>query len=192
MGLNVCILSGYLANDVSYDEYDTTNRAKFTVAVSRPGSKDKEGNRKQLTDFIRVIAWGKNADVANNYLKKGSGIEIYGRLSVNSFENDEGERRKYYEVVANQLIFPPSKGNGKNSEKKDNEKKKEEDEEIDDIYIYDEESSSDDLDDLDEEFGLGDNDGTDKLDESSGEKSESSNEEDMELDDLDDIDDLID
>ena len=78
-----------------------TAYTRFCVAVD--GMKDNEGNT--TADFIDVIAWKKSAELITKYFKKGSRIGINGRLHTTTFENDNGEKRKFTEVVVNSIDF---------------------------------------------------------------------------------------
>jgi single-strand DNA-binding protein len=68
---------------------------KFTLAVNRR-SKDKED-----TDYIDIVAWDKLAETCNTYLKKGMSCLVEGRLSIRSYEDKDGNKRKATEVVCN-------------------------------------------------------------------------------------------
>ena len=72
--------------------------ANFDLAVDRPG-KEKE------TDFIRIVAWQKQAELCANYLKKGRLVGIEGRLQIRGYETTDGQKRKVAEVVANYVQF---------------------------------------------------------------------------------------
>jgi single-strand DNA-binding protein len=70
----------------------------FDLAVDRPGEKKE-------TDFIRIIAWQKTAELCANYLKKGRQVAVEGRLQIRSYEAQDGQKRRVAEVVANQVQF---------------------------------------------------------------------------------------
>lgn len=71
--------------------------AHFTLAVDRR-FKNAQGERE--TDFIRIVAWEKNAEFAANYLTKGRLAGVDGRLQTRTYETPQGERRTIAEVVA--------------------------------------------------------------------------------------------
>lgn len=71
--------------------------ANFTVAVDRKFSKNDE------TDFIPIVAWRKLAEICNEFLHKGKLVSIEGRLQTRSYEDKEGQRRKAFEVVADDM-----------------------------------------------------------------------------------------
>ncbi len=72
---------------------------RFTIAVDRMR---KKGAEEKLTDFFKVVAWRRLAEICNQYLKKGKLVEIEGRLQSDSYEKD-GETRYITEVVADNM-----------------------------------------------------------------------------------------
>ena len=71
--------------------------ANFTLAVDRKFSKNDE------TDFIPVVAWRRLAEICNEFLHKGKLVAVEGRLQTRSYEDKEGQRRKAFEVVADEM-----------------------------------------------------------------------------------------
>jgi single-strand DNA-binding protein len=74
----------------------------FDLAVDRPVL-NQAGERE--TDFIRIIAWQKQAELCANYLKKGRLVAVEGRLQIRSYETQDGQKRRVAEVVANRVEF---------------------------------------------------------------------------------------
>ena len=70
---------------------------KFTLAVNRRSKQQEE------TDFVDIVAWEKLAETCNTYLKKGMSCLVEGRLSIRSYEDKEGQKRKATEVVINTM-----------------------------------------------------------------------------------------
>src|SRR4029450_11861934 len=99
--LNRVILIGHLANDPEL-KYTPSGHAvtTFRVAVSRPFT-NAQGERE--TDFIDIGAWRQAAEFAANYLGKGRLVAVEGRIQVRSYETQEGQRRRVYEVVCDNL-----------------------------------------------------------------------------------------
>ena len=77
--------------------------ARYTLAVNRRFSKDKEA------DFIPCVAFGKNGEFAEKFLKKGQQIAVAGRLQVRNWEDNEGHKRTTTEVVVEEQYFAESK-----------------------------------------------------------------------------------
>ena len=101
--MNVVILMGRLTADPELRQTDTTTVASYTLAVDRIG-KDKSA------DFIRCKAFGKSADFAEKYLKKGLKIAVEGRISTGSYTNKEGQKVYTTDVIVNAHHFAESKG----------------------------------------------------------------------------------
>ncbi len=106
--LNRVILIGRLTRDPEL-RYTTNGKpvVRFTLAVDR--QRAPQGERS--TDFIDIVAWEKLAETVHNYLNKGRLAAVQGRLQVRSYEAKDGQRRRVWEVVADQVSFldrPPS------------------------------------------------------------------------------------
>ena len=117
--MNKITLVGRLTKDVELT-YTSNNTAvgKFTLAVNRRFKKQGE---EQQADFINQVAFGKLAETCSNFLKKGSQVAISGRLEINTYDDKEGNRQYFTNVIVEELTFCDSKGdkNGKNDKKTD-------------------------------------------------------------------------
>lgn len=105
MGLNRVVLTGRLTADPEL-RYTQTGRARtrFSIAVNRR-YRDQEGNFQEETTFVPIVVWGPQAESCANYLQKGRQVAVDGRLRIDTFETQEGERRKVIEVVAQRVEF---------------------------------------------------------------------------------------
>ena len=104
---NRVILVGNLVRDPEIRYIASgTPVTKFTLAVNRRVKGQDEA------DFIDVVAWDKLAETCNTYLKKGSPCLVEGRLSIRSYEDKEGIKRKAAEVVINTMQMLSSRGAG--------------------------------------------------------------------------------
>lgn len=84
----------------------------FTVASNRNYT-SASGEKKEEVSFIRVVVWGRHAEVCNEYLKKGSSVFVEGRLQSRSWEAQDGTKRSTIEVIAQTVQFlgrPSGKG----------------------------------------------------------------------------------
>src|SRR5260370_18306181 len=63
--------------------------------------KDKNGERQKRTEWHKIVVWGKQAEIAQQYLKKGSSIFIEGRIQSREWQDKEGQKRTSFEIVAN-------------------------------------------------------------------------------------------
>jgi single-strand DNA-binding protein len=77
----------------------------FRLASSRRYKNRETGEFQEETLFINVVAWRRQAELANDYLKKGSAVLIEGRLRSRQWESPQGEKRSAIEVVAYRIQF---------------------------------------------------------------------------------------
>lgn len=99
---NKCILVGNMANDPEL-KYTPSGVAvaTFRVAVQRPFASGPEG--KKEADFLDIVAWRQQAEFAANYLGKGRKVLVEGRIQVRSYDTQDGQRRKVWEIVTDNL-----------------------------------------------------------------------------------------
>ena len=103
--MNKIILIGNLTRDPELRYIPSGSAvATFTVAVNRV-YKDQAGEKKEQTSFIRVVVWGRRAEVCGEYLSKGSPVFVEGRLQSRDWETQEGQKRNTVEVVADNIQF---------------------------------------------------------------------------------------
>ena len=81
----------------------------FSVATNRRW-KDKDGNNQDQTEFHNVVAWGKLAEISNQYLKKGNKVYLEGRMQTRTWDGQDGTKRNRTEIVAENMIFLTPKG----------------------------------------------------------------------------------
>lgn len=79
--------------------------ASFSLAVSRNYT-TPQGEQRELTDWINVVAWGPLAEAVGNQLKKGTRVFVEGRISSRSYDAQDGTKRYVTEVVANTIAVP--------------------------------------------------------------------------------------
>lgn len=111
-GLNKVMLIGNLGADP--EMRFTANGAavaNFRMACSRTYT-DRDGNRQEATEWVRVVCWGRQAEIAGQYLQRGSQVYVEGRLQTRSWEDQQGQTRYMTEVVANNFQFLGSRGSG--------------------------------------------------------------------------------
>lgn len=88
--------------------------ASFSVAVNRSYT-TPQGETRELTDFINVVAWGGLAEAVGNQLKKGTRVFVEGRYSTRNYEAQDGSRRYATEVASNLIAIPlQTKNTGNN------------------------------------------------------------------------------
>ncbi|MEO0216248.1 MAG: single-stranded DNA-binding protein [candidate division WOR-3 bacterium] len=77
----------------------------FRVATTRRFKNRETGETQEETLFINVVAWRRQAELANDFLKKGSAVLIEGRLRSRQWESNQGEKRSAIEIVATRIQF---------------------------------------------------------------------------------------
>jgi single-strand DNA-binding protein len=104
-GLNKVIMIGNLTADPEL-QYTSggTARTRFSIAINRQ-YKDSSGQLQENVTFVPVVAWGAQAENCANYLSKGRSVAVEGRLRIDSFETQDGEKKKVVEVVAQNIQF---------------------------------------------------------------------------------------
>ena len=104
-GLNRVVLIGNLTDDPELRYTQTgTARTRFSIAINRSW-RDRDGNMKEEVTFVPIVVWGPQAEHCANFLSKGRPVAVDGRLRIDSFETQEGERKKVIEVVAETVQF---------------------------------------------------------------------------------------
>lgn len=103
--LNKVLLIGNLTRDPELRYVPSgTAVATFTIAVNRV-YKGQDGEKKEETSFIRIVVWGRRAEVCGEYLSKGSPVFVEGRLQSRNWEAQDGQKRSTTEVVADNVQF---------------------------------------------------------------------------------------
>jgi len=103
--LNKVFIMGNLTRDPELRYVPSgTAVATFTVAVNRVYT-SQAGEKKEEVSFIRVVVWGRRAEVCGEYLSKGSPVFVEGRLQSRSWEGQDGQKRNTIEVVADNVQF---------------------------------------------------------------------------------------
>jgi single-strand DNA-binding protein len=100
--LNTVIMIGRLTRDPELRITPSgVSVASFTVAVDRPARDDGSHG----TDFIDCVAWRKLGELVAEYLTKGRLVAVEGRLQTRTYETQDGQKRRAWEVVADQVRF---------------------------------------------------------------------------------------
>ena len=136
-GVNKVILIGNLGKDPEV-RYTASGQAvaNFPIATTEVGS-SKDGNKQEYTEWHRIVAWGRLAEICGEYLTKGKSVYIEGSIRTRSWEDKEGNKRWTTEVVARsmQILSPSGEKSEQTSPGKDVE-------EFADNFEFDEESVS--------------------------------------------------
>ncbi|RLD02561.1 MAG: single-stranded DNA-binding protein [Chloroflexi bacterium] len=104
-GLNKVMIIGNLGKEPEL-RYTPSGRpvTTFSVAVSRSW-KSSNGEHRSETEWFKIVAWGKLAEICKEYLHKGQQVYIEGRLQTRQWEDKEGQQRTTVELVANEMTM---------------------------------------------------------------------------------------
>ena len=111
-GVNRVFLIGNLGKDPEV-RYTQSGQAVASLAVATTDSwTDKQGQRQDRTEWHRVVAWGKTAELCGEHLSKGRQVYLEGKLQTRQYQDKDGVTRYTTEVVVNQVQFLGSKNDG--------------------------------------------------------------------------------
>jgi single-strand DNA-binding protein len=102
---NTVQLIGNVGNDPEIKNLDGGKKvANITMATNEVYYKEN-GDKVEQTEWHKVVAWGKTADIIEKYVTKGLQIGIEGKLTHRSYDDKNGEKRYITEVVANEVLL---------------------------------------------------------------------------------------
>lgn len=108
--VNKVILVGNLGRDPEV-RYTPDNNAITNISIATTDTwKDKSGEKQERTEWHRVAFFGKLAEIAGEYLKKGSQVYVEGRLQTRKWQDKEGQDRYTTEIVADRMQMLGSRG----------------------------------------------------------------------------------
>lgn len=114
-GINKCIILGHLGQDPKMQNMPSGGAiTSISVATSESWKDKNTGQQEQRTEWHRIVFFNKLAEIAGQYLKKGSKVYIEGSLRTRTWEKD-GEKRYTAEIVANEMQMLDNKGDGGNA-----------------------------------------------------------------------------
>lgn len=112
MYLNKAFIIGNLTKDPEVRALPSGAKVcSFSVATNRVW-KDKNGARQESADFHNIVVFGRQAETAAQYLKKGSGVLVEGRMQTRSWDGQDGAKKYRTEIVADRVQFGARPGVG--------------------------------------------------------------------------------
>lgn len=115
MSVNKAILIGRLGKDPE-TRYMTSGEAVTNVTLATSENyKDKNGEKQERTEWHNLVFYRRLAEIAGEYLKKGSQIYVEGRIQTRKWQDKEGRDRYTTEIVVNEMQMLGSKGSGAGS-----------------------------------------------------------------------------
>ena len=119
---NKVILMGNLTRDPEMKFLPSGESVtSFGLAMNEQYNDKETGEKKQSVNFVEIEAWGKQGEVVNEYLVKGSPIFLEGSLKYSSWETEGGEKRSRIKVRLNRFQFIGSKNNGTDDDNQANQ-----------------------------------------------------------------------
>ena len=113
--LNKAMIIGNLGSDPEVRSTSSGTRvATLSVATSRRWN-DRSGQEQERTEWHRVVAWDKLAEICEQYLSKGDRVYIEGRIEYRQWEGDDGRTRYTTEIRAREMIMLGGRGDGPRS-----------------------------------------------------------------------------
>ncbi len=110
MYLNKALVIGNLTRDPEMRALPSGIQvASFSVATNRVW-KDKNGAKQESADYHNVVVFGRQADIVNQYLKKGASVLVEGRMQTRSWDGPDGKKNYRTEIVADRVQFGPRAG----------------------------------------------------------------------------------
>jgi single-strand DNA-binding protein len=104
-GVNKVILIGNLGRDPEITTFENgVKKATFTLATTE-SYKNREGQRVDQTEWHNIVLWRGLAEVAHNYLTKGSQVFIEGRIRTRSYDDKDGNKRYITEILADNMTM---------------------------------------------------------------------------------------
>jgi single-strand DNA-binding protein len=91
---------------------------KFQLAANRSWT-TADGEKKTETEWFNIVAWGKLAEICNQYLKKGQQVYIEGRLHTRRWQDDEGANHSSVEVITQEMIMLDGRSGDENNPESD-------------------------------------------------------------------------
>ncbi|MDV7393508.1 single-stranded DNA-binding protein, partial [Arthrospira platensis SPKY1] len=119
MSVNKAIIVGRLGSDPEV-RYTQSNTPVATLSIATSEKyKDKNGQMQESTEWHRAVAWGRTAEICQQYLKKGSMVYVEGPIQTRSWEDKNGEKRYTTEIKILTMQMLDSRGGGSNMDSGD-------------------------------------------------------------------------
>lgn len=112
MYINKAIIYGNLTREPELKSLPSGAQVcEFAVATNRVW-KDKNGAKQESVDYHNIVVFGRQAELIKQYLHKGNGVFLEGRIQTRSWDAQDGTKRYRTEIVADRMQFGPKSGGG--------------------------------------------------------------------------------
>lgn len=98
-------LIGNVGNDPEIKTLESGKKLAHLTIATNERYKNEKGEKVEQTEWHRVTAWGKVAEIIEKYVEKGKEVAIEGKLTHRSYEDKNGEKRYLTEVVVNEILL---------------------------------------------------------------------------------------
>ena len=98
-------LIGHVGNDPEIKNLEGGKKVANLTIATNDSYKNEKGEKVEQTEWHKVVAWGKIAEIIEKYVTKGNEIAMEGKLTHRSYEDKTGEKRYITEVVANDILL---------------------------------------------------------------------------------------
>lgn len=110
MYLNKVQIIGNLTRDPELKSLPSGIKVMSASLATNRAWKDANGAKKEQTEYHNIVAFGKPAELINQYMKKGGSLYVEGRLQTRSWDDKEGKKNYRTEIVVENFQFGPSSG----------------------------------------------------------------------------------
>lgn len=97
-------LIGHVGNDPEVKTFEGGKVANFNIATNDSYT-NKKGEKVEQTEWHRIVAWDKNAEIIEKFVTKGKEIAVEGKLTSRSYDDKDGNKRYITEVIVNDILL---------------------------------------------------------------------------------------
>ncbi len=102
MSLNKVMLIGNVGKEPEVKQTDNGKVAVLSLGITEK-YKDRNGEKKENTEWVKVVVWRNGAELVDNYVKKGAQLYVEGKLQTRSWDDSNGQKRYVTEVIASNI-----------------------------------------------------------------------------------------
>jgi len=110
--LNRAMLIGNLGADPEIRSLPSGQPVATLRVATNETWQDKQGGRQERTEWHRVVAFGRLAEIARDYMKKGHKVYIEGRIQTRNWQDQQGQTKYMTEIVAQNVLMLTGRGDG--------------------------------------------------------------------------------
>ena len=119
-GVNKVILLGTSGDEPTYRQTNNGTAVANISLCTNDTYKDNSGQTVTSSEWHRLVFWGRLADIAHQYIHKGTNLYVEGKIQTRSYDDKEGNKRSVTEIVVSELNLLPS-GSGNNAGSQNNQ-----------------------------------------------------------------------